>query len=131
MKKKAIGRPSVYEESLKVRIAEEFLHGDLSLTELARKYNLPTKGTVNSMVTWYRRRKEIKRSEGLESPVANSKSVENVHSEKIDADKYRSKERELEDALLKVEALELLLANAKKELGIDLLKKHGTKQPNK
>jgi hypothetical protein len=41
------------------------------------------------------------------------------------------KDKQLKEALLKVEALELLIANAQKELGIDLVKKLGTKQPGK
>lgn len=126
-----MGRPAVYEASFKVSIAREFLSGALSLTDLARKYNLPNKGTVNSMVVWYRRNygTETPKSTTID-PVKKEQEGDKLRS-KADSIKDKAKDRQLEDALLKVEALELLLANAKKELGIDLLKKYGTKQPNK
>lgn len=126
MKKKSMGRRPVYEESLKITVAREFLTGDLSLTELAEKYNLPNKGAANTMVVWYRR---TYGEEGQKGQVSNPKM--DRLSQKVNPGSDKAKDRQLEDALLKVEALELLLANAKKELGIDLLKKYGTKQPNK
>jgi len=128
MKKKAMGRRPVYEESLKITVAREFLTGDLSLTELAQKYNLRNKGAANSMVVWYRRTYGEEEQKGL---VRSAKPDIDTPFQKVNPDSDKTKDRELEDALLKVEALELLLANAKKELGIDLLKKHGTKRPNK
>jgi transposase-like protein len=128
MKKKSMGRRPVYEESLKITVAREFLTGNLSLTELAQKYNLPNKGAANTMVVWYRRNYGEEGQKGL---VSNAKPNIDTQSGQVNLGNDKAKDRQLEDALLKVEALELLLANAKKELGIDLLKKHGTKRPNK
>lgn len=123
-----MGRRPVYEESLKIAVAREFLTGDLSLTELAQKYNLPNKGAANTMVVWYRR---TYGEEGQKGVGIKPKPAIDIESQKVTPVSDKTKDRQLEDALLKVEALELLLANAKKELGIDLLKKYGTKRPNK
>ncbi len=124
-----MGRRPVYEESLKITVAREFLTGDLSLTELAQKYNLRNKGAANTMVVWYRRNYG---EEGQKGVVSKPKpNIDTQQSQKVNPGSDKAKDRQLEDALLKVEALELLLANAKKELGIDLLKKYGTKRPNK
>lgn len=123
-----MGRRPVYEESLKITVAREFLTGDLSLTELAQKYNLPNKGAANTMVVWYRR---TYGEEGRKVQSNTPKPDIDRQPETVNPSSDKAKDRALEDALLKVEALELLLANAKKELGVDLLKKYGTKQPNK
>lgn len=128
MKKKAMGRRPVYEENLKITVARDYLTGDLSLTEIAQKYNLPNKGAANSMVVWYRLNYGDEGQKGMSS---KPKPDIDTASPKVNPGSDKAKNRELEDALLKVEALELLLANAKKELGIDLLKKYGTKRPNK
>jgi hypothetical protein len=39
--------------------------------------------------------------------------------------------RELTEANLKITALQMLIENASEELGVDLVKKFGTKQPDK
>ena len=45
--------------------------------------------------------------------------------------KYLREYHDLKEANLKVTALEMLIENASKELGVDLIKKFGTKQPKK
>jgi hypothetical protein len=79
-------------------------------------------------VVWYRR---TYGEEGQKGVGIKPKPAIDGEFQKVTPGSDKAKDRQLEDALLKVEALELLLANAKKELGIDLLKKHGTKRPNK
>lgn len=76
------------------------------------------------MVLWYKRHYNIDQlptvkqaSASLSAPAEDSSSTD--------------KDKQLKEALLKVEALELLIANAQNELGVDLIKKPGTKQPGK
>lgn len=124
MKGKSPGPPPIYAESLKITIAREYLTGDQSFNQLAKKYGLNNKDIVKGMVVWYKRHYNIDQlptvkqaSVSLSAPAEDSSSTD--------------KDKQLQEALLKVEALELLIANAQKELGIDLIKKPGTKQPGK
>lgn len=131
MKRKP-GAPSIYADSLKITIAREYLSGEQSYGQLAEKYALNNAGVARAMVRWYEKhygldKLGIGQKDSIESeprPVAGSSLVP-----KDIADK--DKDKQLKEALLKVEALELLIANAGKELGVDLIKKPGTKQPGK
>jgi hypothetical protein len=107
------GKPIIYDNSLKVAIAREYLTTDLGAGRLGAKYGLP-KDTVRWFVKWYRE----KYPDGI---VAGSATVPT----QIDTDKA------LKEANLKIVALEMLIENAGKELGVDLVKKLGTKQLGK
>ena len=124
MKKKSPGPPPIYEERLKITVAREYLTGGLSQNELARKYDLKNRDAVKHIVFWYRKHYGEGKLPSVDNKPVNAPVTP---AEPSSGDK----DRQLKEALLKVEALELLLANAKKELGIDLLKKSGTKPPNK
>ena len=122
MKGKSPGPPPVYAESLKITVAREYLTGDQSGSQLAKKYNLNNGGVVTTMVSWYKKRYNLAQlPTSKQEPVSSSAPTETS----------TDKDKQLKEALLKVEALELLIANAGKELGIDLIKKLGTKQPGK
>jgi transposase-like protein len=104
-------RTSKYDPKLRIAIAQEYLTTDLGYGSLAKKHGIAA-STVKDFVTWYRQ----KYTEGVEAPPAEASEVSS--QEKTDSD-------------LKVIALQLLIENASKELGIDLVKKFGTKQPGK
>lgn len=124
MKGKSPGPPPIYTESLKITVAREYLTGDQSRSQLAKKYGLGNRDVVKSMLSWY------KRHYGLDQlPTVKQESV--GCSAPVDDSSSTEKDKQLQEALLKVEALELLIANAQKELGVDLIKKLGTKQPGK
>jgi hypothetical protein len=91
---------------------------------LAKKYGLNNGEVVKGMVSWYKRHYDID-----QLPTAKHASVS--PSAPAEATVGTDKDKQLKEALLKVEALELLIANAQKELGVDLIKKLGTKQPGK
>jgi len=105
-------RTSKYDPKLRIAIAQEYLTTDLGYGSLAKKYGIPT-GTIRDFITWYRQ----KYTEVMEAPSAEG--VEVISSQ------------EQKDSDLKVIALQLLIENASKELGVDLVKKFGTKQPGK
>lgn len=131
MKRKA-GPPPIYADSLKITVAREYLSGAQSYGQLAEKYALRNAAVARSMVRWYEKYYSLDRLPVVENPpvapavtpVAPSSVSQNDAADK-------EKDKQLKEALLKVEALELLIANAQKELGIDLIKKSGSKQPNK
>lgn len=115
------GRDPVYETSLKVAIAREYLTSDLGYTKIARKYNLPGEFTVRYFVKWYRKR--------YPDPV---QQVEPLNPVKAEATlNNRDLEKQLKEANLRIAGLEMLIEVAQKELGIDIVKKSGTKQSPK
>jgi transposase-like protein len=127
MKKQSPGSPPKYTEQEKIAIAREYLTSDLGYGQLGRKYGL-SKHTIIHFVGWYRKHYP-------DGPAVTDQGAAQVLERPIKAAAGsaadRAKDQELEQARLKIAALELLLANAKKELGIDLVKKSGTKQSNK
>jgi len=130
--KRKVGPPSIYADSLKITIARQYLSGEYSYGQLAEKYALNNAGVARAMVRWYQKHygqdkiavAQKERITSVSTPVTSSavapKAIVN-----------KDKDKQLQEALLKVEALELLIANAGKELGVDLIKKLGTKQPGK
>jgi hypothetical protein len=112
-KLKKQGKPVIYDNSLKVALAREYLTSELGFGKLGVKYGL-SEDTVRYFVNWYK----TKYPDGI---VAEQTAV----PQQSDADKA------LKEANLKIAALEMLIENAGKELGIDLVKKHGTKQLGK
>ena len=110
------GKPSIYETSFKVAIVRQYLTGNLGYGKLAKKFGLAG-DTVRYFVKWYRARYPdgIEQIEDISTPpVSNS-----------------SNDKALKQANLKIAGLEMLIEIAGKELGIDLVKKLGTKQSKK
>ena len=131
MKKQSAGREPLYEESDKIAIAREYLTGNLGYSELGKKYGLG-KATIRHFVKWYEQNYG-----GIEASRLTPEEAGAVPAGP-DADKpaattarEKEKDKALEEAQLKIMALEMLIANASKEVGFDLLKKYGTKQSNK
>lgn len=106
-KRKNVGK---YATPLKIAVAREYLTSELGYKGLGIKYGIPT-SSVCDFVKWYRE----KYGDGTEG----TPGAEGVDKGPMD------------EANLKITALEMLIANASKELGIDLVKKFGTKQPKK
>jgi transposase-like protein len=117
-KKHQGGAPPIHDNSLKIAVARDFLTSELGTSEIARKYGL-TNSQVSHFVSWYRKR-------------YGDNVVGDLPAETIEPSQQTPKEKELKkqlaDANLKVEALERLIEVARRELGIDILKKGGTKQ---
>ena len=102
-----------YDPALKIAIAREYLTTDQGYGTLAKKYNI-SKGTIPSVIRWYEQRYPTGAPE-QQQPDVTPATI--------------SQDKDLQQAQLKIEALELLVENAGKELGVNLVKKFGTKQP--
>ena len=112
-KLKKAGRTPIYQNSQKISIVHEYLTSDLGYGKLGAKYGLSL-STVRHFVDWYRE----KYPDGIVSePQAVPIQIET--------------NKALQEAHLKIAALEMLIENASKELGVDLVKKSGTKQSGK
>jgi transposase-like protein len=119
--RKKAGRDTVYEDAFKISVATEYLHGASGYRKLAVKYKL-TPSTVIYFVKWYRQH--------FADPTPAIAPQDQIH-EPAPSTQPPAKsaiQKQLEDALLKVEALETLISIANKELGIDILKNAGAKQ---
>jgi transposase-like protein len=99
-----------YDPALKIAIAREYLTTDQGYDTLAKKYNI-AEGTLPSFIRWYQQR-----------------YPDGITDQQQDATPIISRDKDLQQAHLKIEALELLIEHAGKELGVDLVKKFGTKQ---
>ena len=113
-----MGCPPVYEESLKIVVARDYLTGNLSHTQVAEKYQLKNGEVVRGFVRWYNRYYDPELSVSNTSPPSGN-------SPPLDVKKL---EQELANANLKIAALEIMIEIAEKDLGIDIRKKRGTKQ---
>ena len=116
-KKNKGGRPSAHDTGFKVALSREYLTGTLSLRELDLKYHLQP-GETGHIVQWYRKRYADTTTD--HSSDSTQQPQEAVNQLQL--------LQELKDANLKIEALEIMIEIARKELGIDILKKSGTKQ---
>jgi transposase-like protein len=115
-KPKKQGKPLLYDPAFKIAIVREYLTSDLGRKKLAEKYNLRNGDTVHSFIRWYQQ----KYPDGItEKETATVKEPDS------------SGDKNLKDANLKIAALEMLIEEASKELGIDLVKKFGTKRLKK
>mgnify|MGYP000935700181 CR=1 FL=1 len=126
MKKQSAGAPPKYSDQEKISISREYLTGALGYGLLGRKYGL-SKATIIHFVKWYRSNYPEITEEAPDIVPSGTVKVSHATPSALE----RAKDKELEQARLKIIALELLLTNASKELGIDLVKKPGTKRSNK
>lgn len=117
-RKGAIGRRSDFDEAFKIAVAREYLTGHLSFSQLARKHGLPGRETPRYFVNWYKAWLAKNESLPQEDPPENLS-----HTLEL--------ERRLKEANLRITALEMMIKNAEKELGVDIVKKSGTKQQGK
>lgn len=113
-----LGKIPTYEESLKVVIARDYLTGQLSYSQVAKKYNLPSGDTARYFVSWYKTWAEKNETESQLFPPAKQSYEQDL-------------EKQLREANIRITALEMMIKNAEQELGIDIVKKSGTKQQGK
>ena len=120
MNRKKAGVPETYPPDLKITIAREYFSSDLSFGDLGKKYGY-SRETVRYFAKWYKSHfPDVVGTEATEDPEQHV--VTSV-------DKTTAKQ--LAEANLKIAALEMLIKNASKELGIDIVKKPGTKRSAK
>lgn len=118
------GRTPIYESSFKIALAREYLTGNLGYKALAKKYGLAEHHTVRHFVKWYKQH----------YPQGESVQPEEIQQDCLSqpqSDNHKQLSRQLTEANLKIAGLEILIENAQKELGVDIIKKSGTKPSHK
>src|SRR5688572_32791241 len=112
-KKGKSGLEPRFEESFKIAVARDYLTGQLSYSQLAKKYELPSGDTARWFVSWYKQWLDKQENKLDNEPAENNSDTLELA-------------RQLKQANLRVTALEMLIQNAEKELGVDIIKKSGT-----
>jgi len=110
------GRLTIYDDSFKIAVARDYLAGNLSQLQVAQKHGIGN-STMYHFLSWYRKHQP----DCIEEPPSSS----------IQLPPQEQLAKELAAAHLKITALELLLSNAEREMGVDILKKSGTKRSAK
>lgn len=123
IKKGKAGRKHQYEFAFKRKICEELLSGQITIGDLARKYNISGAGTIIRWVKWYQ--EEQKELVSLR-PMENSQSINTQNSTIEKSDKKI--EEELRLAKAKIATLETMIDIAEEQFNIEIRKKSGTKQ---
>jgi transposase-like protein len=118
-----------YPKSLKRKIAAEYLQGKFSYAVAAEEYGLKDKLVVKEFVKWYKKilyLEQMDKDKQAKEPPKQATSSGSPTKEQL-----HSLEQQLEEARLKVAALETLIDVAEQELKVDIRKKSGTKPSNK
>ena len=122
-RKRQKGRKSTHDIAFKRRVAQEYLNGDQSTTQIAQVFNVPHQ-TVSR---W---------SKQFSSELANEiiiPAMTEQEQKEFEALKKQNEalKKKLEYEQMRNFALETMADLAKTELGIDIRKNFGAKQPKK
>lgn len=128
--KKKGARDSVFDEALKIRVAQEYLQGELGYKRLARKYNIASSSTIRYFVAWYKEHFPAPEQPPLPPGTVSVTAAELVSQNSIAKPSAGEKQlaKELREAKLHIAALQTMIAIASKDLGIDITKNGGAKQ---
>jgi transposase-like protein len=110
------GGITIYSDSFKVQVALEYLDGNYSCPQIARKYNIPV-NRAQYFVYWYR---HVYQS-------VMEKEPEKTEDAPLSSSERKDLERKLAMAEMKIAALEKVIAIANQEYRTDLKKKAATK----
>ena len=115
------GRKSGYDIAFRRRVAQQYLNGDQSTTQVAQIFNVPHQ-TVSRWA------KQFSSELADETIIPTMTEQEQKEFEALKKQNIALKKK-LEYEQMKVFALETMVDLAKEELGIDLRKNSGAKQP--
>ncbi len=120
--KKSGGIPSKYSESFRIKVAKDYLSSNLSLAEIAQKYEFVKREQVRWIVKWYREKYGLPKPKSIKSPADNERGDVIELKEQI-----KLKDLALSNAFLQIDNLKTLIQVAEKSLNISIGKKYGAK----
>lgn len=106
-----------YSESLKLQVVAEYEKGGISITKLQQKYNIPGNSTISKWIKKHGSNGSHSVDLVKDSTVRIDEKLENI-----------TLKEELEQARIKIAALEALVDASSKHTGINLKKKFGGRQ---
>ena len=110
------GRKNTFSDTFKVQVALEYLNGDYSQPQVARKYNLQI-SNVEWFVSWYRKN----------HPYPMTEEPEEIENSSLSSQDIKALEKKLALAEMKIAALEKVIAIANEDYRTDLKKKAATR----
>jgi|SRR5580658_92500 transposase len=116
------GAHSLYDKSFRRRVAKDYIDGDRSLLQVAEAYGI-AKYLVKDWVKYYK--KELAAAPQPEAPMTEQELKEMDGFQK----QLEVLQKKLEYEQMKNFALETMIDLAKEELGVDIRKNSGAKQP--
>ena len=116
------GRKGQHTLAFKLNVAKDYVNGDRSMQQVAEHYGVKT----DNVFTWVHRFYDE-----LSGEKETTKEMTEAEQKELQALKKQNEElkKKLEYADMKATALEIMIDIAEKQLGIDIKKKPGTKQP--
>ena|ERR1041384_6789083 len=116
------GRKSQHSLAFKMKVAKEYLDGDESMEQVAERYGERRENICRWVQRFYGE---------LSGGQQSTEQMTDAEQNELDELKKQNQElkKKLEFADMKATALELMIDIAEKQLGIDIRKKPGTKQP--
>ena len=115
------GRKSTYDIAFKRRVAQQYSNGDQSTTEIAQIFNVP-----HQSVSRWARQFSCELAEDIITPSMTEQEKKDFEALKKQNEALKKK---LEYEQMRNFALETMADLAKTELGIDIRKNFGAKQP--
>lgn len=123
------GRQAEHDISLRRKIAKEYLEGDLSTTQLGQRYNVHHQYVSR----WAKQFSSELAEDLITTPMTEQKQEQQQQQEQQDVAALQKQlevlKKKLDFEQMKNFALETMVDLAKSELGIDLRKNSGAKQP--
>jgi transposase len=114
----------MYDKSFRRRVAKDYNEGDRSLLQVAEAYGIE-KYLVKDWVKYYK--KELAAGQQTVLPMAGQELKDTDGLQK----QLEALQKKLEYEQMKNFALETMIDLAKEELGVDIRKNSGAKQPGK
>lgn len=115
------GRNRKYSKTFKILVARQYLEGDLSLNQVGAQHNV-AKSYVSQWVKQFS-------SELADEPIISAMTEQEQKDLKALQKQMKALEKKLEYEQMRNFALETMVDLAKEQMGIDLRKNFGAKQP--
>lgn len=116
------GRKDQYAIGFRQKVAKEYIHGDQSYAQVGIRYGID-RTTVHYWVKRYYPELRFGEQKPVDMTEGEQKELEALRKQNEDLKK------KLEYSEMKAHAWEIMVDIAEKQLGIDIKKKSGTKQP--
>jgi predicted DNA-binding protein YlxM (UPF0122 family) len=129
MKSRAKGSGYKYDESFKKRVASHYLNSDHTLMEIGKMYNVRHQAISDWAYEFFGEIAEGQTESDMQRK-KQPKMAETTQNDSIEK-QLISLKKELEYERMKVFALETMIDLAKTELGVDVRKNSGAKQPKR
>ncbi len=118
------GRQSKYDISFRRKIAKEYLEGSLTMVQIAARYGLKR----HNVMDWIRKFSSDLAAKQEVIPVMTPEEQQEMEALKRQLSAVK---QQLDYEQMKNFALETMIDLAKEELGVDIRKNSGAKQPKK